>query len=201
MRKLPAIQHTEQLFYENLLRYNTCHLPRYAFATKFMNEKSVVMDFGGGAGYGSFILAGEAGEVFLVERNKMALDYAKKFYYRDNITYLNLDRPPRDWTFDVIVAFEVVEHVKDADSLMRRFYELMNPGGTLVVSVPNESIVPHAASNNHFHERHYEPEELDRLVTEAGFKEPVMYTQLAKGRPEIVPGSFGFTLLMTAKKL
>jgi SAM-dependent methyltransferase len=40
-------------------------------------------------------------------------------------------------TFDLIILFHVLEHLKDPRAILRECANLLRPGGTLVVSVPN----------------------------------------------------------------
>ena len=44
--------------------------------------------------------------------------------------------PFEDATFDVIVLFEVIEHVKDIDLLLQEIYRVLSPGGMLICSSP-----------------------------------------------------------------
>lgn len=53
-----------------------------------------------------------------------------------------------DQTFDVIAAFQVVEHVPDPDVLLSRLAKVLNPGGRLIVAVPNEDSLLGAMEQN-----------------------------------------------------
>lgn len=199
MRNLPALQTTEQLYYANILRYDTVHLNRYRLAMQYMDENSKVLDYGCGAGYGSFVMSGEAGEVIAIDADRHAIAYAKDYYARKNITYLLMDWPPSDWQFDVITCFEVIEHVDEAEKLVAKFAELLKPGGILVCSVPNEAILPHADSSNHFHKRHYLPQDFDELI-EKHFKIEKRCTQRGKAFGAIVDGWYGINLIAVCRK-
>ena len=48
-----------------------------------------------------------------------------------------LDRPEWDGTFDVIIAGDVIEHLRDPWAALRHFHRLLKPGGLLLTSVPN----------------------------------------------------------------
>lgn len=203
MRNLPAIQTTEQLYYENILRYHESHMNRYRFAMKYMNEKSRVLDYGCGSGYGSFVMSGEAGEVFAVDADKTAINYAKDFYARKSITHLLLDHPPSDWSFDVIVALEVVEHVDDADGLMAKFRSILKQNGVLIMSVPNEDMVPlaDACEHNHkYHKQHFTNVQLDELIERSGLHCEGRFMQYKKFLPNIVAGWGGYTNIAVARK-
>lgn len=51
------------------------------------------------------------------------------------------DFPHRDVRFDLIVLNQVLEHIPEPEKLLARFEELLNPGGRLVLAVPNADSV------------------------------------------------------------
>jgi 2-polyprenyl-3-methyl-5-hydroxy-6-metoxy-1,4-benzoquinol methylase len=69
--------------------------------------------------------------------------------------------------YDVIVHLEVIEHmhVKLGAQLLKRCFELLAPGGTMLMSTPVYDGKRHAA--NHIHE--YTVEELQTATEKAGF--------------------------------
>jgi len=44
-------------------------------------------------------------------------------------------------TLDLILAFDVLEHISDLDPMLKRFGELLKPGGRIVVSGPTENFL------------------------------------------------------------
>ena len=50
---------------------------------------------------------------------------------------LNMAIPNHDNRFDVIVAAEVVEHLENPRFMIREIFRLLRPGGTAIVSTPN----------------------------------------------------------------
>lgn len=42
-----------------------------------------------------------------------------------------------DTTFDIVLAADVLEHVRDPESLLRELHDVLAPGGRVLVSVPN----------------------------------------------------------------
>lgn len=199
MRHLPAMQTTEQLYYLNILRYDTVHLNRYRLALEYLDETKRVLDYGCGTGYGSWLMSGEAGLVVGVDADATAIAYAMKWYARPTITHLLQDSPPNE-RFDVITCFEVIEHVDDAEGLVAKFYELLNHGGVLVSSVPNEALLPHADSTNHFHKKHYLPRDFDELL-EKHFVIEKRMTQRSKAFGALIPGWIGMNLIAVARKV
>jgi len=43
-----------------------------------------------------------------------------------------------DWYFDEIYAFDILEHVYDIDSVMKKVFDMLNPDWLLYVEVPND---------------------------------------------------------------
>lgn len=116
------------------------HAARYAFASQFA-EGRTVLDAGCGTGYGSEELARSAKEVVAVDVALDAIDYARANHAQPNIRYVqaSCSAPPfAPRTFDLVVAFEVIEHLGDWADLIRSSCELLASGGCFLVSTPNK---------------------------------------------------------------
>ncbi|TCI65790.1 MULTISPECIES: bifunctional 2-polyprenyl-6-hydroxyphenol methylase/3-demethylubiquinol 3-O-methyltransferase UbiG [Exiguobacterium] len=119
------------------------HIARYHFSLLYMDGR--VLDFASGVGYGSQLIAknlkGQVDEVVALDLSEETTRYARGRYYHPNVTYVVgdvLDRtlPEQLGTFDCIVSFETIEHVDDFERFMANVWELLKPGGTLVLSTP-----------------------------------------------------------------
>jgi SAM-dependent methyltransferase len=73
--------------------------------------------------------------------------------------------------FDVVCAFEVLEHVEDDEAALAEWREQIKPGGWLVLSVPawQRRWGGHDEHAGHF--RRYERESLETLVSGTGFSD------------------------------
>lgn len=71
--------------------------------------------------------------------------------------------------FDVVCAFEVLEHLTDDLAALQRWRDLLRPGGRLVISVPAYQHQFGAADRLVGHYRRYDPESLETLLRRAGF--------------------------------
>jgi SAM-dependent methyltransferase len=77
------------------------------------------------------------------------------------------DRP-----FDLIGAFDVIEHLDEDETLLRRLWHQLRPGGHLIVTVPAHQALWSYFDNVAHHRRRYAPAELERKLTATGFCEP-----------------------------
>ncbi|TLZ75833.1 MAG: class I SAM-dependent methyltransferase, partial [Methanobacteriota archaeon] len=92
------------------------HIERYRFAGHVAPGK-VILDVACGTGYGSDLLAGLAAkQVIGGDASPEALSFANHRFGRENLAFVKLDGsrlPFRPSTFDAVVSFETVEHMKD----------------------------------------------------------------------------------------
>lgn len=139
------------------------HMARYAFAARLARGKRV-LDAGCGAGYGSAELAGAALWVTGVDRAPEAVDFARASYRLPNLRFEQASceaLPHRDGAFDLVVAFEVIEHLENWRAFLGEARRLLSPSGQFVVSTPNalyytESRGPDGANPFHVHEFTFE---------------------------------------------
>jgi SAM-dependent methyltransferase len=71
-------------------------------------------------------------------------------------------------SFDVVCAFEVVEHIEDDSGALTQWVGFLRPGGTLIVSVPAtpDRFGPSDVLAGHY--RRYTPDGLDQVLVDAG---------------------------------
>lgn len=73
--------------------------------------------------------------------------------------------------FDLVCAFEVLEHIEDDATALKHWAERLNPGGWLLLSVPAHQRRYAAADQVVGHFRRYDPEHLSALVKQTGFED------------------------------
>lgn len=160
------------------------HWNRYAFSRQFVSGKRV-LDVASGEGYGADFLAQTASQVVGFDADDTAVAHARKKYgQRGNLTFTRSslasffkDAPPR--SFDVITAFEIVEHVDEDEqrALISGIARLLAPGGLAVFSTPDKHTYTDAKlSTNKFHVRELYPQEFHALIRN-DFKHVAMYDQ------------------------
>ncbi|HUA61283.1 MAG TPA: methyltransferase domain-containing protein [Verrucomicrobiae bacterium] len=115
------------------------HLARYAFASRLARGKRV-LDAGCGAGYGSAELAEMAETVTGVDVASEAIAYARDHYALPNLAFEQAScsaLPFADGSFDLVAAFEVIEHLEDWRGFLAEARRVLGVNGQLVVSTPN----------------------------------------------------------------
>jgi SAM-dependent methyltransferase len=92
-----------------------------------------------GASYGhSLALARERGwEVVGVELSPAASAHARSHFGLDVFNCDLADAPLADGSFDAVIGWHVLEHVRNPKSQLLRLAALLKPGGTLGLRVPN----------------------------------------------------------------
>jgi SAM-dependent methyltransferase len=127
-----------------------------------------VLDMACGEGYGSEVLSRTAAGVVGVDANPEAYEHARLRYRRENLTFergmVELYGSPA--SFDAVVFLQTIEHVQDAQGVLRHFQEILAPGGVAYVSTPNLlTLAPPGAakSENPWHIREYRAHEFEAL--------------------------------------
>lgn len=157
------------------------HVARYLFAARLARQKRV-LDIACGTGYGTHELAGTATSAVGIDRAPEAIQYASSHFGRSNLTFLQAsagELPFPDSSFDLITAFEVIEHLGDWHRLLAEARRLLRPGGQFVVSTPNKLYYAQSreqAGPNPFHEHEFTFDEF-RMALEEFFPAATLFVQ------------------------
>lgn len=133
------------------------HESVYAFAARFVQVGSRVLDCACGTGYGSHALArAGAGSVLGIDRDRRRVAYARRCFRHPGLDFAvvdcnALDLPPAD--FDLVVSSNTLEHLPSPLPFLGSAAQILAPGGRLLVTVPpvlSEADLRQHASNR-FH--------------------------------------------------
>lgn len=72
--------------------------------------------------------------------------------------------------FDVIGAFDVLEHIKEDGVVLSQVHQALKPKGVMVLTVPQHAWLWSSVDEYSFHERRYAAIEIHKMVREAGFR-------------------------------
>jgi len=115
------------------------HMARYAFAARFAGGTRA-LDLGCGTGYGAAALAQVAHEVVGVDIGLDAVEYARKNFPLPNVRFEQSSATAvaeADASFDLITAFEIIEHIEDWPEMLKEARRLLRKDGVFLVSTPN----------------------------------------------------------------
>lgn len=130
------------------------------------------LEIGCGTGY---VLAGVAeaypqarltgSEVFSV-----SLPYAARRVERAELLQMDARHIPYENEFDVIGAFDVLEHIKEDEAVLSEMLRALHPGGLILVTVPQHPWLWSRQDEYACHVRRYRIGELREKVLRAGFR-------------------------------
>jgi SAM-dependent methyltransferase len=150
----------EALWYE--------HMARYIFAADFVKDKTV-LDAGCGSGYGTDFLASQGAKYALgIDISPEAIAYAQAHYQRDNLEYRVMDvtEPDlNDGSFDVIVAFELIEHLQNQERFLAEMARVLKNDGLFIISTPNREVYRLGLEPNPFHTKEFNFEEFYQILS------------------------------------
>lgn len=130
-----------------------------------------VLDIGCNHGYGTIALSESAAHVVGVDVSARAIEMASAERSAPNVTYQLVDGmrlPFADAEFDMVTAFQVIEHVVDDKGFIQEISRVLRSPGTAIFTTPNSSIRldPGMRPWNKFHVREYTAQELQTQLAE-----------------------------------
>lgn len=165
------------------------HRAPYVYALDFA-KAGRVLDLGCGSGYGTAEISDSLPRVVALDR--IAPDRGNR---RSNIDWVRADlhgNPFAAASFQLILSFQVIEHLVDPHVYLDSIARLLAPGGTAIITTPNVST---SDKINPFHVHEYEAEEL-RCCLAPYFDQVEMY---GVGMSESVKPYFDARLARIAK--
>ena len=135
------------------------------------NAKNIYKYLEVGGGHGLYIseaikIIGTNSQFDLVDISKSSLDIARKMIGNDHVNYFHSDvfKYFPDYKYDFITMGEVLEHVEDPVSLLKKLYTLLSENGKLFITTPTN-----APAIDHIY-LFKNADDIRKIITEAGFK-------------------------------
>lgn len=131
-----------------------------------------VLEAGCGEGYGADLIAEVARSVIGLDYDESAVAHVRARYPRVDMRHGNLaELPLPAGSVDVVVNFQVIEHLWDQGQFVAECARVLRPGGVLLMSTPNRITFSPGRDTpvNPFHTRELNAAELTELIESAGF--------------------------------
>ena len=145
------------------------HIARYALAARFAQGRRV-LDLGCGTGYGTADLAQVATSAVGIDLAPEAIAYANEHFPSVRFFQSSASAVPfPPASFDLVTAFEVIEHLRDWRALLIEARRVLEQSGLLIVSTPNKRYYAEARAKsgpNPFHEHEFEFDEFRTALGE-----------------------------------
>ena len=168
-RTVPGLAIENYWFRRHEVAYRWC-------ADKYAGQD--VLEAGCGEGYGADLIAATARRVVAVDYDAATVAHVGARYPRVQVVAANLAAIPMpDASVDVVVNFQVIEHLWDQPQFITECLRLLRPGGLLLMSTPNRITFTPGSDTpvNPFHTRELNAAELRELLEDGGFEVDGMY--------------------------
>jgi len=137
------------------------HKQAYELAIPFIKD-TITLEVGTGMGYGTSLLVPHARHYTGVDKYPFPhKEIAQKYPF----TFKQMTIPPlsglSDNTFDTVVSFQVIEHIKDDNAFVAEIARVLKKGGKLILTTPN---IKMSLTRNPWHIREYTALQLQNLL-------------------------------------
>jgi len=158
---------------------------RFNRIKNYLKGSSALLDFSAGIGTFLHIAQSHGHTIHGTELSESAKSIALRQYNIELFDPQHFFNNTFSDYFDIITAWHVVEHVESPRLLLTEFYNILRPGGYLIVAVPNanfrslkrifrqqnmDQVFPKLKVGDEIHVSHFTEDTLVRLLTTVGFR-------------------------------
>lgn len=145
------------------------HRFAYRLVEEYAKPNDRILEIGFGEGYGSEIVEPWVGEYVGVEVDLESVTHAAEKYQRPAASFVQYGGttiPFDGASFDLVIAFQVIEHVRDPEAFLGEARRVTRTDGSVLIVTPNRN---HRVDDgerpwNRYHVREFSPAELDSLM-------------------------------------
>lgn len=134
------------------------HLAAYEKAASMISGD--ILEIGSGEGYGIQLLAPAAKSYTGIDKHPTPAPQGL-----ENVKLIQGTIPPlsdfEDDSFDFVVSFQVIEHIRDDKWFLREVFRVLKPGGIMILSTPN---IRMSVTRNPWHVREYTPDQMREKI-------------------------------------
>jgi 2-polyprenyl-3-methyl-5-hydroxy-6-metoxy-1,4-benzoquinol methylase len=156
---------TTEIASDKLVSDNPIHqrlLKAYILAKDYIQGD--LLEVGCGEGRGVEILSPLATSYLALDKITEVIEKLSHQY--DNVKFKQAIVPPfkgiETNSFDVVVSFQVIEHIQDDRKFLEEIYRVLKPGGKAIISTPN---IKKTLTRNPWHTREYTAQQLIDLCS------------------------------------
>ncbi len=131
----------------------------YYFAAQRIEGR--VLEIGTGSGYGIDIISPHATEFVTMDKFLPNLEVEELPKNVEMVSAVAPKLPFADASFDYVISFQVIEHIKDDVEFVSEIYRVLRNGGQAIISTPNR---PMSITRNPWHIREYTNCEFSALL-------------------------------------
>ena len=128
-----------------------------------------VLEVGCGEGRGVELIAPIADSFTGIDKISQVIENLKSKYSDGDFRQIVI--PPfsglADELYDVVISFQVIEHIKRDSEYLKEIHRVLKPGGKALITTPNKKM---SLSRNPWHIREYTADELTNLARKAFLK-------------------------------
>jgi len=128
-----------------------------------------ILDVGCGTG-ANLLMLSKYGDAEGVDVSEDALAFCRERGLQNVKLGAGEELPYDDGTFDLVTAFDVVEHMDDDLAGLREMRRVLRPGGRVLIFVPAFMFLWGLQDDVSHHRRRYRMSELRRVLEQAGFE-------------------------------
>ena len=170
------MQHTYPILFE-VEQSHWWHIGRRRILASFVadicsrvtDRRPRILDVGCGTG-ANLLMLSQYGDAEGVDISEDALAFCRERGLNRVRQGAGEELPYDDNTFDLITAFDVVEHMDDDLAGLREMYRVLRPGGHALLFVPTFMFLWGLQDDVSHHRRRYRLPELRRVLEQAGFE-------------------------------
>lgn len=141
---------------------------KLALKFSYLMRGDYILDVGCGTGGFAKLLSQEF-NVLCLDTSSIALEYCQKRGLTNVFQMRIEDFPKGRYNIKSIFMLDVIEHIKDDCSAIHRAYDLLDAGGTLILTVPAYRWLWSQHDEIHMHKRRYTRKEIKELLNDCSF--------------------------------